>query len=640
MERYYLVSPVRYGGDGFSLTYGSDSDLATGDIVTVPLGPKPSLGIVISPAEKPSFATKPAKTTELPPLPPHLVILAQWLCSYYGASAANVWQTILPSGIQKKRRAPKQSERFSQPKTNHTLTAEQTAALEAITQGSAGSYLVHGITGSGKTELYLRLAAQSLAAGQSVIVLVPEIVLTPQVVAVFESAFGGAVITQHSGMSEADRHRAWLESITSKEPRIVIGPRSSLFAPLNNIGLIIVDESHESSYKQEQAPRYHAVPAAAELARICRAKLILGSATPGLGEYYWARQGRLTLVELTQRAGGQPLPQTEVVDLRDKRLLRRNRFFSDPLLAALDETLTSGRQALLFINRRGSASSQICADCGTVSLCPNCQLPLTFHADSLRLICHYCNYQTAPPAVCPNCGSANLRYLGGGTKRIEAEAAKLYPTARLARLDRDSMNPTYLQEVYQGLHNGTIDILIGTQMIAKGLDLPALDMVGVVSADTMLHIPDFSAAERTFDLITQVSGRAGRGDRPGRVIIQTYTPEHPAITAAARHDYTGFAARELEERRLIVYPPYVFLLKLTCRLKTAQIARNKATELASKLRQPGLAVLGPAPAFLERSGGYYSWHIIIKSKQRKQLVEIAANLPSGWTADLDPINLL
>jgi primosomal protein N' (replication factor Y) len=274
-------------------------------------------------------------------------------------------------------------------------------------------------------------------------------------------------------------------------------------------------------------------------------------------------------------------------------------------------------------------------------MCPNCELPLTFHADSTKLICHTCNYQVTPLAVCPVCHSSNLRYLGGGTKRIEAEAASLFPKARLARLDKDSATPEYLEQVYKGLHDGTIDILIGTQMIAKGLDLPTIDLVGIVSADTMLHIPDYSAGERTYQLISQVAGRAGRGDQPGRVMIQTYTPDHPAIVAAAAHDFDRFAQAELASRTALAYPPLVFLLKLTCRLKSRTSVVTKAEALAKQLSSvPGLKVLGPAPAFAERAGGSYQWHLIIKSHSRSALVEAAKSVPSGWTIDLDPLNLL
>lgn len=642
--QFVLVSPISHGGQkDFAFTYVSDKILAPGTLTQISLRKESGLGVVIGQAPQPKFATKPIDQILDIQIPLHLVDLAQWMHQYYQASAKSIWQALLPSGINKKRRLPKPAlAPFKLPRPTHALSAEQITALATIRRVTPKPVLLHGITGSGKTEIYLNLTTATLAAGKSVIVLVPEITLAPQLVAVFTAAFGNIIIPTHSGMSEADRHRAWTAALTGPHPQVVIGPRSSLFLPLSNLGLIIIDECHETTYKQEQSPRYMADAVAAQLAKLAGAQLVLGSATPSLGQYYLAQRGRLELVSLTTRPNLQPLPQTITIDLRDKSNLSSSRWISRPLLAALTQTLQEGRQSLLFLNRRGSAASQICSDCGTVSLCPNCQLPLTFHADRLSLVCHYCNYQRPPAAICPNCSSMNLRFLGGGTKRVEAEIAKLLPTARLARLDRDSATPAYIQAVFRGLHEHTIDILIGTQMIAKGLNLPNLDLVGIISADTMLHLPDFSASERTFNLITQVSGRAGRGNRPGQVIIQTYSPDHPAIKAAAHHDYIGFATSELPQRQLLGYPPYVYLLKLSCTATTSALSQGKATKLAAQLQTyPDLQILGPAPAFIERSNGKFQWHLIVKAKTRAALIEVVRNLPStNWTADLDPINLL
>ncbi len=643
-NQYLLVSPLSYGGQNdFAFTYQSKKALAPGQIVFVPLRNRQSLGVVVGPASTPKFATKPVGEVIQLQLPRYTVELAQWIHIYYQASAKTVWQTLLPAGITKNRRKPKPSaEKFKLTRPKHQLSSEQATALTTIRQVKPKPVLIHGVTGSGKTELYLNLSTETLAQGQSVIVLVPEITLAPQLVALFSDAFGEIVIATHSGMTEAERHRAWQAALSSQNPRVIIGPRSSLFLPVASPGLIIIDECHETTYKQEQAPRYQADVVAAQLANLTGAQLVLGSATPSLGQYYLAQRKRLELISLTSRPNLMPMPHTTIVDLRDKSIMTTSRFISKPLLTALTQTLLEGRQSLLFMNRRGSAASQICGDCGTVNLCPNCQLPLTFHADQLRMVCHYCNFHRPPAAVCSNCSSMNLRYLGGGTKRIEAEITQLLPTARLARLDKDSATPNHIDAVYRGLHDRTIDILIGTQMVAKGLNLPNLDVVGVVSADTMLHLPDFSASERTFNLLTQVSGRAGRGDRPGEVFIQTYSPDHPAIRAAANHDYPSFAASELNQRRLLGYPPFVYLLKLTCSSNTSNASKAKAEQLAAKLKeQPGLLVLGPAPAFIERVQGSFRWHIIIKARQRSTLISLIQTLPPlGWTTDLDPVNLL
>jgi primosomal protein N' (replication factor Y) len=359
-------------------------------------------------------------------------------------------------------------------------------------------------------------------------------------------------------------------------------------------------------------------------------------------ELYLAKVGKIEHAFMRKRANEIPHSQGIIIDLRNKELFKKSKFITQNLLDALTETLESGRQSLLYLNRRGSASSQICADCGYVSTCPNCQLPLTFHADLMRLICHHCNYRVTSPAICPNCKSMQLRLLGGGTKRIEAEMTHLFPDARIARLDRDSATISHITTVFRDLRAGKLDIIIGTQMIAKGLDLPAIDTVGIVNADTMLHLPDYTAAERTFQLISQVSGRAGRGDRAGRIYIQTYTPDHPAIMAAATGDYDSFSRSELVQRQALNYPPYVYMLKLTIAASSREEAQTKAQEHARMLQQKsGLAVIGPAPAFIESVSGKYHWILTVKCKNRAPLVRIAAVLPSPqWTADLDPINLL
>lgn len=643
---YVVVAPLTYTGadtKGFTYALAADTKAVAGQVVQIPLGRRQSLGVVIeTDVKKPSFATKPVTSViDVAPLPEHMVQLAAWMSQYYYASSKSIWQTFLPAGITKKRRSISPATNFRMKPQEHRLNKEQLDAFEAIQQGADTTYLVQGVTGSGKTRLYLELAAQQLTAGQSVIVLIPEIALTPQLIALFEASFPDQIIPYHSTLTESQKHQAWLQALETDRPRVVIGPRSSLFLPLHKLGLIIIDECHETSYKQEQNPRYHTIPVAAQLGRLTGAKLVLGSATPSVGEVYLASLGRIKLLKLTQRTHGRPQPETTVVDMRDKLQHSANRFISKQLLEALKVSLETGRQSLLFINRRGSASSHICNNCSHVTVCPSCHLPLTFHADEMKLICHICNYRTAPPAVCPECTMSQFKFIGGGTKRIETEVGKLLPSARIARLDKDSAKPKELPELYRRLHAGEIDILIGTQMIAKGLDLPKLDTVGVINADTMLLMPDFSASERTFQLLTQVSGRAGRGEGNGRVFIQTHSPNHPAIQAAAKGDFWGFSELELAQRKLLGYPPFRYLLKLAVSHRSEETAARLAREQYDKLRAYSqVRLLGPAPAFHERAGGSYHWHIIVKAAGRKPLLEIAASLPSTWKTDIDPINVL
>ena len=645
---YYLITPLAYTGAATAFTYHHDGPpLVPGQLVKITIGRRPTVGIIEAVVPKPTFATK-ALTSALdqPPIPADLVQLAGWMSRYYAASPSSVWSTILPAGVAKSRRAtPPAAKLTASGLPTSPLTVEQSAALTAINGSEHSTALIQGVTGSGKTRIYLELTQEALAAGRSVIILVPEITLTQQVVSQFESAFGSQVLTTHSKLTEAKRHQIWAAAhaaATEGQPRVIIGPRSCLFIPLHQLGLIVIDECHETTYKQDQHPRYQTITAAAYRVRLNGARLVLGSATPALSELYLAQSGLIEHVLLTKRANDIAHTEAKIIDLRDKDLFGLSKFITQPLYEAVTDTLSAGRQTLLYLNRRGSASSQICGDCGTVSLCPHCALPLTFHADLMRLICHHCNFRRVTAAVCPECNGSNLRLLGGGTKRIEEEVRRLWPQARVARLDRDSATLPYIKEVIRQLRSGDLDILIGTQMIAKGLDLPAIDTVGIVSADTMLHLPDYTAAERTYDLLSQVSGRAGRGDRAGQIFIQTYTPSHPAITAAATGDYAGFAAAELAQRQAMNYPPFVYLLKLTVALPTQDAARAAGLEFAEILRQrAGIGVTGPAPAFQELGGGRYHWMITVKSKSRPPLVDIASHLPSAhWTADLDPANLL
>lgn len=644
-KQFAVVAPLTFTGaesKGFTYSLGDDQ-VGVGQVVKIPLGRRTSLGVVISLSdETPAFSTKPiTEVLDIPPLPAHLIQLAEWMSEYYYASPKAVWQTMLPAGITRKRRVKPEAEAFTLPAQDQKLTPEQATAFKTITKGDKTSYLIQGVTGSGKTRLYLELAADQIKKGHQVFVLIPEIALTPQLIALFEASFPGLVVAFHSGLSEAQKHLAWLRALESDQPLVVVGPRSSLFLPLVKPGLIVIDECHETSYKQEQNPRYHAIAVAAKLAQLTGAKLVMGSATPGLNEVYAAETGRIELIKLTQRVASRPMPVATVLDLRDRSLLSSSPLLSLPLVAALKQTLAAGRQSLLFLNRRGTASSQICNNCGNVSLCPTCQLPLTFHADKLKLICHLCSFHLTPPAICPECEHPEMKFLGSGTKRIEQEIAKLLPDALIERLDKDSVDTKTLPELYRKLHDGRIDILIGTQMIAKGLDLPRLDTVGVINADQALYMPDFSSAERAFQLLAQVAGRAGRGDNPGQVFIQTRTPDHPAIQAAREHDFWRFATAELAGRKLMGYPPYRFLLKLAITRGSAMEATRASQAVCDTLKQnPRVRVLGPAPAFHERAGGKFTWQLVVKAARRSVLLAIARDLPADWKTDIDPINVL
>lgn len=645
---YYLVSPLRViGRVGQTLTYHADTSLRAGQIVSVSVGKKTVPAVVLQKTTKPEFETKAIDSVIADtPLPTPLLKLHTWLSEYYVSHPVAVWQTMLPSGLLKKRRnKPTKRSQHLRERTHFVLNKPQKTALDAMLSRPVGTTLLHGITGSGKTALYIELAKQTLAEGRSVIILVPEIALTSQIVADFTAHIEDVMVT-HSTMTEATRHTTWLEALHADKPRVVIGPRSALFTPLRDIGLIVIDESHEPSYKQEKSPRYSALRAASVLASEHSARLILGSATPAIADYYLAGQrDPSSIVRLDKLARtGAVLPKVTVVDMTKHHNFNRSQFLSDSLLDQLSETIALGHQALLFHNRRGSAPVTLCENCGWSAACPRCFVPLTLHADQYKLRCHLCNHQERVPTHCPECKDARIIHKGIGTKRIAEELAKFYPDATIARFDGDNADAETVDSRYQDLYDGKIDIIVGTQVIAKGLDLPKLRFVGVVQADSGLALPDYQSAERVFQLLAQVSGRVGRNEHASHVVIQSYQPEHPSVKYGVQRDYAQFYDYALSERKRANYPPYCYLLKMTCTFKTEAASIRAAQTLARSLRprlSPHMELLGPTPAFYERVRDSYRWQLIIKSPQRGDLARLIEHIPpTHWQYELDPVSLL
>ncbi len=552
------------------------------------------------------------------------------------------------------------------------LNPEQAAALASITAAlepppapdphpNPPVFLLHGVTGSGKTEVYLQAIAQALRQDRGAIVLVPEISLTPQTVERFKARFQAAeprtlVAVLHSQLSAGERHDEW-HKIRQGRARIVIGPRSAVFAPVDPLGLIIVDEEHEHSYKQEEAPRYHARDVAVVRGRQEGAVVVLGSATPSLESYYNALHGKYRLLELPARIDDRRLPVVRVVDLRlAQRKEKGPAIFSPPLLEAMRQRLERREQTMLFLNRRGYATSLQCPRCGYVAGCPNCSLSLTYHRQVQQLRCHLCGYAAPAPQTCPQPGCANpaIRFSGLGTEKVEASLAKLFPQARITRMDSDTLKrKDDYRRILSEFRVGKIDILVGTQMIAKGLHFPNVTLVGIIYADLGLHLPDFRAGERTFQLLTQVAGRAGRGDVEGEVFVQAFTPFHPAIQYARRHDYVGFYEQEIEFRAQLNYPPVVRFAILTLEGRNEDKVSFSADYLKKQLDQrlagwKDLAISEPAPAPLLRAESFYRYQILIRrptmarlSRELAALVESIA-LPENirLTVDVDPVNLM
>lgn len=539
------------------------------------------------------------------------------------------------------------------PARSHTFTPEQASAFRHLEEAAATrlfrTILLHGVTGSGKTELYLRLAANVIASGRRVLMLVPEIGLTPAATGFFRAHFGGRVAIQHSALSTGERHDQW-QRIRRGDVDVVVGTRSAIFTPLEGIGLIVVDEEHDSSYKQDELPRYHGRDVAVVRGRMEQALVVLGTATPSLESAANARAGRYDLVTLTRRVLNRPLAAVQIVDMRKEYAAGGpDVSISAPLKAAIEDRLAKREQVVVLLNRRGFATVIFCRQCGASMECPHCSVVLTFHRAARRVRCHYCNYSSAVPRKCGACGGEYLEQSGIGTERLEADVRALFPQARVTRVDRDTIRRKgAIARVLRDVAAGQIDVVVGTQMIAKGHDFPAVTLVGVVSADVGLGLADFRAAERTFQLLTQVVGRAGRGTTPGEAIIQTLYPDHYSVRAAADQDYGAFFAREMEFREKLHYPPAIGLINVVVRGRTLDRALTDAGELAKYVRHHGPhgRVLGPAPAALSKIKDEFRAQFFIKGTHRKGMreaivaaLEAKPELKKRTVVDVDPVSV-
>ena len=550
---------------------------------------------------------------------------------------------------------------YRDPFKNHTITRDeprllhthQKAALDAITASLGGEvftpFLLYGVTGSGKTEVYLQAISQALERGKNALVLVPEIALTPQLTGRFQARFGGGIAILHSGLSDGERYDEW-RRIRRGLAQIVIGARSAIFAPLDKIGIIIVDEEHEGSFKQSDGLRYNARDLALVRGRMEQAAVVLGSATPSVTTLYAAEQGRLTLLELPERVEGRPMPQVQLVAMKGSK-----ETISAALSTSLADTYGEGRQSIVFLNRRGFATFLVCADCAKPLTCPNCSVTLTYHRQRGQSLCHYCDYAVPAPGTCPSCGGTTLSELGAGTEKLEHDLKELLPPARILRMDSDTTSGKGSHErLLARMNDGSADILVGTQMIAKGHDFPEVTLVGVVNAEASLGMPDFRAAERTFQLLSQVIGRAGRGETPGRVVVQALDTEHYAIRAAAEHDAAGFYREELEFRREAGYPPFAFLAAFALSGLSEQAVSAQADSTARRLAQlktelkVRVEILGPAPSPIYRLRNRYRRQILLKGANRADLHRLLASWRQQAatvstvriSVDIDPVDMM
>lgn len=534
------------------------------------------------------------------------------------------------------------------------LTEEQSEAVskisKAVDAGRDETFLLHGVTGSGKTEVYMQVIRHVLDLGKEAIVLVPEISLTPQITSRFKRRFGPLVAVMHSGLSAGEKYDEW-RKVQRGEVKVVVGARSAVFAPFRNLGVIILDEEHESSYKQEDSPRYHARDVAIRRSEEHGCPVILGSATPSLESYARAHKGVYSLLTLTERAKKQPLPEVQVVDMREELKSGNRSMFSVALAESIRDRLEKGEQTVLFLNRRGYSSFVLCRDCGTSVQCPNCDISLTYHRATERLQCHYCGHEEPVPLTCPECGSEHIRFFGTGTQKVQEELHRLFPEARVLRMDVDTTRQKGAHErLLRQFGDGGADILLGTQMIAKGLDFPNITLVGVLSADTTLRLSDFRAAEKTFQLLTQVSGRAGRHEKEGEVIVQTYAPEHYAVELAKDQAYEPFYAIEMGNRKRYSYPPFYFVTLIQFShedlMKVSETAGQAVRYLSGKLG-PDTVIIGPTAAEVARVNNRYRYQCLIKYKKEPKLAGVLTDLVkiyrSSWmkegilmTIDMNP----
>jgi len=633
--------------------------IEVGHRVRVPFGKRTVTGFVYALEQGPSvLELKPieALVDAEPVLPAVLVELAGFVAAHYLVPLDEVIRAVVPPRVRavvrrsvKRRRQSRILRQASETGAAAAVTLEpaQEAAREriavALTRHESEAFLLHGVTGSGKTEVYLALVEQVLAAGGQGLVLVPEIALTPQAVGRFAARFPGRLAVLHSALTEAERAAEWWR-IRRGEADVVIGPRAAVFAPLPRVRLIVIDEEESSAFKQERIPRYHAPTVARWLARRTRSVLVLGSATPSVATYFNAVSGRDRLLELPHRARGRPLPPVTVVDMRTELQAQQFGPLSRRLREAIGESLARHEQSILFLNRRGLATFVLCRDCGQARECPHCSVALVYHATLNRLQCHYCGSSEPLPRRCPACGSRYIKSFGIGTERIEQEVRTLFPGARVLRLDRDVMKtPDAADLIFDQMISGDADVLVGTQLVAKGLDLPRVTTVGVVNADTSLHFPDYRSSERTFSLLTQVAGRAGRGSAASQVFIQTYTPDHPAIKHAQYHDYRGFFREELEVRRAYRFPPFGELIVATYghrdEARAAREAKTAVEHLSATIALLNLGdieVLGPSPAFVYRLKDEFRFEVTLRGTD---LHRVADGLPRGrgWSLDVDPM---
>lgn len=646
---YYEVAPADRSYQGSKLlTYYSSIALSVGQVIVVNVRTKKMQAIVIAKVSKPMFKVAAIeKIAEDVVLPITQIKLFEWLLAYYLGSVGATARLFLPTSLNK---PGKQSQKNDVVKTTINpslpkLTNQQTQTTSSILSSKTQTHIIHGDTGTGKTRVYLELAKTIIEQNKSVIILTPEISLTPQLFEQFNNQFS-LVTLVHSTLSEGSRRASWREVLSSAKPRVIIGPRSALFYPVNNIGLIIIDEFHDSAYKQDQTPRYSAVKTAAMLARLSRGKLVLGSATPPIEDYFYAVKKASEVHRITEK----PLQSTTlknvyIVNLSDPSERSAYPLLSKTLIEHITKTLHKNEQVLLFLNKRGTSRLLVCQNCGWHANCTRCNVSYVYHEDTHRLVCHICNMQTVTPSSCPECSSTDLLFKNPGTKAIAESLQKIFPNAKIGRYDKDNKKNERFAENQAAIAAGKIDILVGTQLLTKGHDLPKLSLVAILLAEGSLQFPDYNAEEKSFQLLHQIAGRVGRGHNKGTVLLQAYSPTDKlkGYIYSTESSWINFYTNQIQQRKKYNFPPFCFLLKIDVSRKNEKIAEKFIQKIYSQISSQNFSEIelcGPAPAFFYKKNNAYHWQIVIKSKSRKTLLSIIKLLPNSCTYDIDPVSLL
>jgi primosomal protein N' (replication factor Y) len=648
------------------LTYHIPSSLITkfkvGMRCVVPLGKRKCQGFIIETVRKPPFKTKPILDIpdDVPIFSSSMFKFTKELSDYYFSPWIKVLKAALPPALGKRGlklgSSGKKKVKSKYKRPSYSLNKEQKSAVSkiksSINKEEHKIFLIHGITGSGKTEIYLESILASLKQRRGAIFLVPEISLTPQMIRSFKERFGERLAIYHSGLTSKQRRKEWVR-IKTGEADIVLGVRSAIFAPAEKLGVIVIDESHETTYKQGEKFRYSAIQAAFIRGKLQKSVVIMGSATPTIETFYHAKREKYELIQLASRVDNLQLPEVIVVDMNKERLEGNRNIISRRLKDAIKTTVEKGEQVILFLNRRGFSSVVMCQICGYIEKCKNCKVSLVYHTSSNMLICHHCNYSKEVPPICPRCQKSYLKPVGIGTQKVEKEIKKISPHFTIQRMDSDvTRKDKTHQEILGDFLDEKTDILVGTQMIAKGLHFPNVTLVGIISADTQLNLPNFRSGEFTFHLLTQVAGRTGRGERGGKVILQTYNPEHYSIRCATNYDFEKLYENELDFRKKLNYPPFSQLVSLTIRGISQNKVRKDSIILAKYLKEnhKGVQFIGPGPCPIEKIRNKYRWRIIIKSKNKRKLNKLMRNLKDYWTKiphknetlliDIDPVDML